>query len=251
MAHAVLDETVVSREETPKDAMARSSRSLRAAPPCRSHLDFEGARRFAWAAAAHVRSRAGRGEAARWYALLDEHGAAGGQYRFAWDVDHLLFQFVCEDERLDAIERPENGPVWLDDSIELFLCPTPALPIYVQIACNALGNKAVLLTANREGETWGWAPWWHDARPQVEVRVFAQGGEKRPGARISGWAASIRVPTTVFCGLADTALGPHATLHFHAVRNDGKADQRRMWAAVPALLSRKHDYADFPALRLR
>lgn len=63
--------------------------------------------------------------------------------RAAWDERALYLHFICLEPEPDAITAEvtqRDGPVWLEDAVEIFLQPDPAQDDHFQFVVNALGT---------------------------------------------------------------------------------------------------------------
>jgi len=136
--------------------------------------------------------------------------AAGASVRICHDRQRLYFGIVCEEPNVDRLRREvatDNGPVWSDDSIELFIAPDIRFRnAYRHLAFNTLGTR---FTAVKGDSAVGAAAW------RVAVRV----GKAR-------WVAELAVPFAVL-GIAD---GPCA----HLI---GASVCRERWAGVKEFTS--------------
>lgn len=140
-------------------------------------------------------------------------------FRVGWSADALFVGLHCEEPSMDAAVkrayRKDGGPLWNDNSIELFLCPTGA-ESYVQFIVNLVAAR----WSSRSGHV-EQMPGWRAAAAQTDTAFVLEimipfavlGGapkdgqaweanicrntRHRPGHRHTSWA-----PTTARTGFA-------------------------------------------------
>jgi len=104
----------------------------------------------------------------------------------------LYFLLVCEDEEILAQRRPKDGPVWADDSVEIFLNPGLSEEEYRHFIVNAAGSlydalgQDSLWEANWGAKVsraeWGWS---------VEVEIPFSSLGLRPESLEGAWRLNI------------------------------------------------------------
>lgn len=103
---------------------------------------------------------------------------ADTQVRVCYDKRNLYFGIVCQEPRVDRLLRAvtvENGPVWEDDSIELFIAPDVLYrDTYLHLVFNTLGTRFSAAKGTGPTGTMGW---------QVATRVAQR-----------CWVAEVAVP---------------------------------------------------------
>jgi len=89
-----------------------------------------------------------------------------------YDDDNLYFRFQCEEsqpQKMVKLIRERDGRVWLDDSVDVFICPTDRRhgkdPLYYHFSVNFLGTQF-----DAERRRAGWSAEWRAAADKSRGR---------------------------------------------------------------------------------
>lgn len=180
---------------------------------------------------------------APWHDLTRVSGDAPYRTRckLARSATGLYLLADVEDQVLDCTFTSDGEDLFTEDVIEWFLQPDPAMPLYVEYEISPLGNHLVLIVPNDGERFHGWTGWKMDGMRTIRRAVQVRGGERRPGARVTGWSIEAFLPWDLFRGFANTP--PRGPWHGNVYRIDRGAK----WALGAATGGRFHDFARFPA----
>lgn len=148
--------------------------------------------------------------------------------RAAWDDRALYLHIICLEPEPDAITAEvteRDGPVWLEDAVEVFLQPDPAQDDHFQFVVNAIGT----VYDARSG----------DASFNAQVEAAAQVGEQ-------AWQVELAIPWADL-GVAAPQEGQEWGFNVGRERRPGEPKEWSTWAplqkdlkkfAVPELFGR-------------
>ncbi len=193
-----------------------------------------------WAALAwHDLTRVGSGTAA--YAT---------RFKAAYSPLGLYCLFDCEDRRLTCSGLPDNGDLYTEDVIEVFLWPDERHPIYFEYEISPLGAQLPILVSNRDGAFHGWLPWHHEGPRRCQAMTMVRGGPREPGAAVTGWTAKFFIPFALLQGVcAPPSAGQRWRANFYRIDYD--AGPPSQWAWEPRTGSDFHDYRSFGTLAFK
>lgn len=84
---------------------------------------------------------------------VEKEGRQGTLARMLWDDDNLYISYVCDDPYLDSEVTERDGPVYNEDAVEIFACPSSDISAYYGYEMNI--NGALLdYIAVGGGEEW-------------------------------------------------------------------------------------------------
>ena len=123
-----------------------------------------------------------RAEVATDFKLLDGQGRAREQTEcmVAYDADNLYIAFLCRESEVGEIRAThtqDDGPVWRDDCVEVFLDPAHDHRSYFHVIANFAGARFDEIGPRYPNPSSWDAPW------RVATRRFA-----------TGWTAEIAIP---------------------------------------------------------
>jgi hypothetical protein len=116
------------------------------------------------------------------------------EVRACWDDRHLYVSFSCRDTDVWGNFENRDDPLYDEEVVELFVCPTNDLRHYFEIEvspCNVLFDARVF-SPDGKRETMQVDPAWNAARIRTAVRVSGILNDRT--APDFGWIAEIAVP---------------------------------------------------------
>ena len=132
-------------------------------------------------------------------------GAGRSQYRTRakglWSDTGIYFLFDCEDRVLRCAMQNDFEDLYREDVVEVFLWPLEAQHTYFEYELSPLNFELPILVSNHEGRFHGWLPWHYSGSRRCRHATSVAGGEKAPGAPVSGWQAELFIPFDLLAGL--------------------------------------------------
>ena len=174
------------------------------------------------------------------FPLADGRPPVSTEARLLWDAEALYLAVRCEEpERGDVVAEMERRDqnVTQEDSIEVFLGPTPFHARYIQLAVNTLGTRFDMrnMAADDGEDPSKWANDWN-------MPWEAEAGWSDEDT----WTAEARIP---FAPLLTRKPRAGDRLGFNLVRNRGK-DQVALYHWSPTLRLSNHIPSRFGILTL-
>jgi len=120
----------------------------------------------------------------------------------------MYFLFFCEDQKITATIEKDNGALYKEDVVEVFLWPDESFPIYFEYELSPLNYELTILVPNLNGRANGWLPWNYDGDRKIQHLTSVQGGEKKSNATIKSWMAEFFIPYKVLNPLIAGAPKP-------------------------------------------
>ena len=112
-----------------------------------------------------------------------------------WDDEYLYVGFYCEDPDAWATITEEDGPLWGEEVVELFIDPDGNGSNYYEHEINPINVKVDLFVINagkeRKGKIEGWFDW--DFKG-LKSEVFVDGDGKNEGTKDKYWVVEVAVP---------------------------------------------------------
>ncbi|NDV77539.1 carbohydrate-binding family 9-like protein [Dysgonomonas sp. 511] len=71
-------------------------------------------------------------------------------FKIAHTGDHILLQYLVEEDEILALTKEDNGPVWTDSCVEFFIT-LPGSSNYYNLECNCTGTALLAFRPGREG----------------------------------------------------------------------------------------------------
>jgi hypothetical protein len=166
------------------------------------------------------------------------------RFKAAYSPQGLYCLFDCEDRRLTCSGLPDNGDLFTEDVIELFLWPDERYPLYFEYEISPLGAQLPILVSNRDGSFYGWLPWHHEGARRCQAMTVARGGPRAPGAAVTGWTAEFFIPFALLTGVCPP---PTAGQQWRAnlYRIDYDTAPASQWAWETRTGANFHDYRSF------
>ncbi|HTM52664.1 MAG TPA: DUF4440 domain-containing protein [Pirellulales bacterium] len=151
------------------------------------------------------------------------------------------------DQKLTASMQDDFLDLWTQDVFEFFLWPDERQPLYFEYEISPLDYELPILVPNSNGKFLGWRPWHYEGDRKIRKATTVHGGEKKPGAQISGWTAEVFVPYKLLEPLANSPpkRGTRWRANFYRVDYDDGRETSWDWARVGASF---HEFQKFGAL---
>jgi len=166
------------------------------------------------------------------------------RFKAGYSSQGLYCLFDCEDRRLTCSGLPDNGDLYTEDVLEVFLWPDERHPLYFEYEVSPLGAQLPILVSNRDGAFHGWLAWHHEGPRRCQAVTTARGGPRAPGAAVAGWTAEFFLPFALLQGVCPPpAVGRQWRANFYRIDYD--AGPASHWAWEPRTGSRFHDYRNF------
>jgi hypothetical protein len=190
--------------------------------------------------------------AAPWLELSEVGGPHPG-YRTRAKLMHSASAFYalveCADHLLTCTGLPDMGPLFTEDVVELFLWPDERQPLYLEYELSPLNAELVLLVNNREGTFHGWLPFDYQGGRRCRHETRAVGGQRSPGAAVSGWTAEFAIPWALLSGVGDIPPDQHSRWHLNLGRIDYDNGRVRHATLSARTGANFHDYRSFLPVR--
>lgn len=146
----------------------------------------------------------------------------------------LYVLFSGTDAKVTASLSEDFLDLWNEDVFEVFLWPDEEHTVYFEYEISPLGYELPILVPNFGGRFLGWRPWHYEGERRVRKATAAAGGEREPGAAISGWSAEICIPWKLLEPLRNVPPFPGTRwrANFYRVDYDGGKATSWDWAPV-------------------
>lgn len=149
----------------------------------------------------------------------------------------------AQDDRIDCTKTSDGEDLFTEDVVEWFLQPDPATPVYIEYEISPLGHHLVLIVPNDGRSFHGWQGWKMDRNRIIRRAVQVRGGERRPGAAVTGWSIEVFLPWALFRGFVN--VPPAASWRGNVYR----IDRDSKWALGPAVRDQFHDMRNLAEFR--
>jgi hypothetical protein len=156
--------------------------------------------------------------------------------------------FDCDDRVLTSTGLGDNQDLWTEDVVEAFFWPDERQDLYFEYEISPLGAELPLLVPNHRGTFMGWVPWHYGDARRVRRATAIRGGERAPGARITGWSAEFFVPFALLKGLGNTPPTPGTRWRANFYRIDHDTGEPTLFAWSTAVRESFHEFHKFGTL---
>jgi len=197
----------------------------------------------------HVKSTAdfeitGDGSAAAWTNVPwlelskrpDSHASLDfdAKVKMLYSKTGVYVLFSGSDRQLTATLAEDFLDLWNEDVFEFFFWTDERHPIYFEYEISPLGYELPILIPNVDSRFLGWRPWHYEGDRKTKKKTAVSGGEKKSGAKISGWTAEVFVPYALLEPLANVPPKPGTRwrANFYRVDYDGGNSTSWDWARV-------------------
>ena len=197
----------------------------------------------------------GRGDQAAWetadWVQLKQRTAQGQAYKTRVKVLYsktgLYVLMDATDRLITATMNEDYMDLWNEDVFEFFLWPDERYPVYFEYEISPLGLELPILVPNFEGEFFGWRPWHYEGSRRTVKATSVTGGEKRSGAKITGWKAEVFMPYELLKPLPNVPpkAGTRWRANFYRIDYDRDRSASWDWARVGPSF---HEYRKYGTL---
>jgi len=184
----------------------------------------------------------GDGSARAWqdaaWEPLNKRGADGHDYdaklKALYSKTGVYFLMTGSDRKLTATMKEDFLDLWNEDVFEVFLWTDERLPLYFEYEISPLGYELPIIIPNVDDKFLGWRPWHYEGDRKIRKATSVVGGEKKSGAKISGWTAEIFIPFKLLEPLGGVPPRPGSRwrANFYRVDYDDGRETSWDWARV-------------------
>lgn len=155
--------------------------------------------------------------------------------------------FDGSDGKLTASKTADYDELWKEDVFECFFWTDEKHPVYFEYEISPLGYELPILVPNLDRKFRGWRPWQYEGERKVKKAVHIEGGNQKPGGKISGWSAEVFIPYELLTPLTNVPpkRGAQWRANFYRCDYDDGKQSSWDWARVGNSF---HDYEKFGTL---
>jgi len=190
-------------------------------------------------------------DAAEWLKLPPIKGI--GTYatgaKIAYSSLGIYCLFDCVDQVLTCTDLKDNDHLYNQDVVEAFFWPEESQHLYLEYELSPLGRQLPLMVPNHGGQFMGWIPWNVGDDRQTRRATAIRGGEKLPGAAVSGWSAEFFIPFALMRGLRNVPPNPGTIWRANFYRIDYDQNEQTLFAWATGVRNSFHDFREFGTLR--
>ncbi len=185
-----------------------------------------------------------------WVNLPLRHGPASDlttQAKVLYSATGIYFMMQCADEVLTATLTEDFADLYKEDVVEVFLWTDEAQPLYFEYELSPLDYELPILIPNHDGDFYGWRPWHYEGERRTRHATSVQGGEKKSGAKITGWTAEFFIPYALLKPLGNVPprSGTRWRANLYRIDYDGEAPRYWQWQPTSGNF---HEYQRFGTL---
>ncbi|MBI1901742.1 MAG: amidohydrolase family protein [Planctomycetia bacterium] len=170
------------------------------------------------------------------------------RFKLLYSKTGLYVLFHGTDRKLTAAFTKDFEELWKEDVCELFVWPDESQPAYFEYEISPLAAELAIQVANADGKLLRWRPYHDDdASRKTRRATAAAGGEKSPGASVTGWTAEAFIPYELLRPLGNAVPSPGTRwrANFYRVDYDDGRATGWDWSRVGRSF---HDYRNFGTL---
>ena len=160
----------------------------------------------------------------------------------------LYCLYDCADERLTCTGLKDNDELFNEDVVEAFFWPEESQHLYLEYEISPLGMELPLIIPNN-GDFFGWIPWHYEGDRRVRRATAVRGGEKMPGAAVTGWSAEFFIPFKLMRGFRNVPPKPGTTWRANFYRIDYDRNEPALFAWSGGVGNNFHDFRQFGTIR--
>ena len=166
--------------------------------------------------------------------------------KILWSNNGIYFLFECEDTMISCSMTKDFDELYLEDVIEVFLWPDEKQVIYFEYEISPLGYELPLIVPNYEGIYHGWLPFKYQNDRRIISQTWIFGGEKEPGAKISGWRAKFFIPFKLLSGFGKCPPKPGTKWRANLCRLDYISTPKTQWSwSLKEMKDNFHNFHNF------
>jgi len=179
----------------------------------------------------------GTGDAPAWekaaWEPLNLRESNGHQYKthvkMLYSGTGLYVLMEAEDATITATMKEDFLNLWEEDIFEVFLWTDERYPVYFEYEISPLGFELPIIIPNFDGEFLGWRPWRYDGKRKTQTATTVTGGQKRSGAKVTGWKAEVFVPYDLLRPLQNLPPKPGTRWRANFYRVDYDEGKKTSW----------------------
>ncbi len=183
--------------------------------------------------------------------IIPQRTKAGLPYesrvKLLYSTTGLYVLFDATDKKLTAKIDKDFANLWEEDVFEIFLWTDVTQSTYFEYEISPLNFELPILVPNFDGKFLGWLPWHYEGRRKTRKATTVTGGDKKPGAEISGWKAEIYIPFELLAPLQNVPPQPGTQWRANFYRMDYDEGRVTRWMWVPVNQS-FHEFQKFGRL---
>ncbi len=196
----------------------------------------------------------GRAEAwnhAQWLPLVPIKGVAiyASRAKVLYSTTGIYCLFDCADAVLACTDLKDNDDLYNEDVVEVFFWPDESQHLYLEYELSPLGMELPLIIPNSAGDFMGWLPWHYEGDRRIRRATAARGGDKSPGAAVSGWSAEFFIPFALMRGFRNVPPAPGTTWRANFYRIDYDRSEQTLFAWASGVKNTFHDFKEFGTIR--
>jgi hypothetical protein len=184
----------------------------------------------------------GDGSNAAWqkcaWTALTKRGQGGQPYdarfKLLYSGKGIYLLMQGSDQKITATFQKDFEDLWTEDVFEAFFWTDERYPLYFEYEISPLGFELPIIIPNLDGKILGWRPWHYEGERKIKKATAVTGGEKKPGASITGWSAEVFIPYVLLTPLTNVPprSGSRWRANFYRVDHDGGKSTGWHWAPV-------------------
>lgn len=168
--------------------------------------------------------------------LNDAKDGQPGRYRttarMLYNARHLYIAFACEDEYVWGTYTQRDSPIFGEECVEAFICPSGKIRQYYEIDVsprNTVFDAFILNGRSLTGEWTNFHAWKEFTCEGLVTRVWVNGGLDKQGAK--GWFAEYAIPFASIIGSDNLSPQPGDEWRINLYRIDSPKRRRLKYYA--------------------
>lgn len=149
-------------------------------------------------------------------------------WKMLWDENYLYVAFVCSDDQIQSRPRAQDGPVYDDDCVELFISPDIRFRSYWEIVVNPDGSVFDSIECKRIDQ------WGSDLNPAADIDGLVARTQRVGPPGLAGYTTEMAVPWSAIL-LPGRSAQAGDRFAFMLARLDWKQDTLSPMAPIPLL----------------
>jgi hypothetical protein len=188
---------------------------------------------------------------APWLPLLPIKGIGthASRARILYSSTGIYCLYDCADELLTCTHLKDHENLFNEDVVEAFFWPDESQHLYLEYELSPLGMELPLIIPNNAGQFMGWSPWHFEGDRRTRRATVVRGGQKSPGASVTGWSAEFFIPFALMQGLRNVPPTPGTTWRANFYRIDYDHNEQTLFAWATGVKDTFHDFKEFGTIR--
>ena len=156
----------------------------------------------------------------------------------------IYFLVQCEDKVLTATLEEDFTKLYNEDVVEVFLWTDESHPVYFEYEISPLNYELPIMVPNLGDDFFGWLPWQYEGERKTRHATSVQDGEKKSGAKVSGWTAEFFIPYALLKPLGNVPPKNGTAWRANLYRIDYDENEYKTWQWQPTSGS-FHEYQKY------